>query len=339
VTTATLVTGAAGFIGSHLVEALLERGDSVVAVDNFDNAYASEAKWANLAGVMHHPRLHLLVGDIRDQSTVEQALRTGPVRRVVHLAARAGVRPSLRDPALYADVNVRGTAVLFEACGRAQVDHVVLASSSSVYGARNTAPFREDEPVDQPESPYALTKRANELQSWTFHRHTQVPVTCLRFFTAYGPRNRPDMAVYKFADAILRRREILLYGTGTARDFTYIGDIVAGVVAALDRPQGLLVCNLGGGHPVEVTALVAGLEGLLGKAARVQQRELPPGDVPLTCADPGLAEARLGWRATTPLDQGLERFTSWFLAERRTPGSPRRTVSVPGVPTEGVRPT
>lgn len=313
--TAVLVTGAAGFIGSHVVEALLAGGERVVGLDDFNDFYSPTQKSANLDSVRGHPNLHLAVGDIRDRLSVDAAMARLSVGRVIHLAARAGVQPSRRDPALYADVNVRGTAVVLDACARRGVEHIVVASSSSVYGGSTPSPFREDEACDRPMSPYAATKRANELQCWTHHHLTGASVTCLRFFTAFGPRNRPDMAAWSFAEAIVRQRPINLYGRSTQRDFTFVGDIAEGVLAALDRPQGMLVCNLGQGRPVPVTGLVSGLEAQLGRRALVREVPLPPGDVPVTWADCTRAREALGWTARTSLEEGLERFAAWFRAQ------------------------
>jgi len=313
VTAATLVTGGAGFIGSHLVDRLLASGERVVVLDDLNDYYAPAQKLENVRIARQSPQMRFVQGDIRDPVAVEAALSNWPVRRVVHLAARAGVQPSLADPALYADVNVTGSAVILQACARAGIEHVVFASSSSVYGASRTTPFSESEQPLHPVSPYAATKLANELQCWTFNHLSGGSVTCLRFFTAYGPRNRPDMAIFKFSRAILEGTEIRLYGQETKRDFTYVDDIVDGVVAAWERPQGMLVCNLGGGMPIPVQDLVAGLERRLQRKARVRQVDLPPGDVPVTWADNSEAQRALGWTAHTSLEAGLDRFVDWFL--------------------------
>ena len=312
-TAATLVTGGAGFIGSHVVDRLLAAGDNVVVLDDLNDYYSPAWKVENLRIARQSPRFRFIQGDIRDARTVRSAFEHGPISRVVHLAARAGVQPSLVSPALYADVNVTGTAVILEACARAQVRHVVTASSSSVYGASQAAPFSESEHPLHPVSPYAATKLANELQCWTFNHLTGSSVTCLRFFTAYGPRNRPDMAMYRFSRAILDGSEISLYGQGTKRDFTYIDDIVDGVMAALERPRGMLVCNLGGGEPALVKDVIKGLELRLGRPARVRLADLPAGDVPATWADCTLAAEALGWTSKTTLGAGLDRFVAWFL--------------------------
>ena len=310
---ATLVTGGAGFIGSHVVEQLFGRGEEVVVLDDFNAFYEPSWKWRNVSGLEGRPGFHLIQGDIRDRVAVADAFAAAPIRKVIHLAARAGVQPSLRDPALYADVNVTGTANLLEGARRADVEVVVAASSSSVYGADRGTPFREGEAADHPVSPYAATKRANELQCWTFHHLTGIPVTCLRFFTAYGPRNRPDMAIYKFATAIREDGEIRLFGDGTVqRDFTFVGDVAAGVVAAWSRPAGYLLCNLGRGEPVPVEGLVAELERALGRAARIRRAPLPPGHVPVTWAAVDRAREVFGWEPSTTLAEGVERFAAWF---------------------------
>ncbi|MBO0684413.1 MAG: SDR family NAD(P)-dependent oxidoreductase [Candidatus Dormibacteraeota bacterium] len=311
---ATLVTGGAGFIGSHLVDLLLARDEQVVVLDDFNDFYEPAWKWRNLGCARGRRGFHLLRGDVRDPEAVMAALRAAgePVRRVVHLAARAGIQPSLVDPTLYADVNVTGTAVVLEACRKAEVEGVVVASSSSVYGADRGTPFTEEEPADCPVSPYAATKRANELQCWTFHHLTGIPVSCLRFFTAYGPRNRPDMAVYKFGRAISAGAEIVMYGEGVERDFTYVGDVVAGVAAAWERDNGYLLCNLGSGRPVPVAGLIQGLEKVLGRRGRVSRAPLPPGDVPITWASTERARRALGWTPGTSLEEGLARFAEWY---------------------------
>lgn len=314
-TGATLVTGGAGFIGSHLVDLLLSAGEEVVVLDDLNDFYDPAWKLRNLERASRQPGFHMVIGDIRDRAAVDHAFATpsAPVRRVVHLAARAGVQPSVQDPALYADVNVTGTAVLLEACGRAQVERVVVASSSSVYGTACGTPFREEEAADWPVSPYAASKRANELQCWTFHHLTGIPVVCLRFFTAYGPRNRPDMAAYRFARAILDGSELTLYGTDVSRDFTFVEDVVAGVAAAWERGLGFLLCNLGCGRPLPVEQLVTGLECVLGRRAVVRRAPLPAGDVPVTWASTQRAFQALGWQPRTPLEAGLERFAAWLL--------------------------
>lgn len=307
-----VVTGGAGFIGSNLVDALLEDGETVVVLDDLNDYYSPADKRDNLSAAFENPNFHFVTGDIRDRAAVAAAFGRAPIDRVVHLAARAGVQPSLSDPVLYADVNVTGTAMVLEACAAHQVKQVVFGSSSSVYGDNAKIPFTEVDPVEHPLSPYAATKRANELQCWTFHRASGIPITCLRFFTAYGPRNRPDMAVYKFGRAIVEGRVIQLFGTDTRRDFTYVGDIVRGLRAALTHPNEYLVCNLGRGEPVRVDDVIEGLEAALDKKARVLRAPLPAGDMAITWADGRLAREKLGWAPTVDLTEGLGRFASWL---------------------------
>jgi UDP-glucuronate 4-epimerase len=314
-----LVTGGAGFIGSHLVESLLDGGETVVVLDDFESRVSGASEhWEHLRNVVRHPRLRISIGDIRDRFAVDHAIQSNDVGRVVHLAARAGVQPSLQDPALYADVNVTGTANVLDSCARHGVTHVVAASSSSVYGAGAEVPFREAAVADRPLSPYAVTKRANELQCWTYHHLTGRSVTCLRFFTAYGPRNRPDMGVYRFAESIRSGEEILVHGTQTQRDFTFVMDIVDGVLSALQRPRGMLVCNLGHGSPVAVSDVIGTLARLLGREPVLRNVPLPPGDVPITWADCSVARDVLDWRPRTGLDAGLATFVKWYLDRDHT---------------------
>jgi len=312
VSTPILVTGGAGFIGSHLVDALLEAGESVVVFDDFNDFYSPRQKRDNLDAAWAHRRFRLITGDIRDGTALEDAVRTHHVRRVVHLAARAGVQPSLRDPVLYADVNVTGTAAVLQVCARSRVEQVIFASSSSVYGVTAAVPFTEQDAADRPISPYATSKRAGELQCWTFHHLTAIPVTCLRFFTAYGPRNRPDMAVYRFAQAIRDGRDVVLFGHGTRRDLTFVGDVVGGILGALEHPQPFLTCNLGRGQPVAVADVIQELTRLLKRPAVLRQAPLPPGDVPVTWADIRVAREAIGYRPSVELAEGLERFVRWF---------------------------
>jgi UDP-glucuronate 4-epimerase len=310
----TLVTGAAGFIGSHLVDRLLADGHEVVGLDNFDPFYPPEIKRANLADAARDPRFSLIEADIRDARALRRVVAETRPDAIVHLAAKAGVRPSIEAPAQYADVNVLGTARLLEAA--IELDprpRFVFASSSSVYGDRPDAPFRESDPVDHPISPYAATKKACELLAYTFHHLHRLPVTGLRFFTAYGPRNRPDLAIAKFARLIEAGEPVPMYGDGsTRRDYTYVGDIVDGVVRALDRCRGHHLYNLGNSRPIALREMIVALGEALGKAPRIERLPEQPGDVQMTCADVALAEAELGYRPSTPFAEGLARFVGWF---------------------------
>jgi UDP-glucuronate 4-epimerase len=306
-----LVTGAAGFIGSHVAEALLRRGDRVRGLDSFDPFYDPALKRRNLEEARRAGDLPVVEGDVRDAAAVAEALRGCDA--VIHLAAKAGVRPSLLDPVGYADVNVRGTSVVLEAALAAGVGTFVAASSSSVYGARSKVPFVESDPCDRPVSPYAATKRAMELLCVARQAHAGIDLCCLRFFTAYGPRQRPEMAIHAFARAMEEGRPLVVYGDGSsARDYTYIEDIVDGVLRALDRSRGFRIYNLGESRTTSLSDLVAALEKALGKKAEIDRRPDQPGDVPLTCADVSLARRDLGYEPRTTLEDGLGRFATWL---------------------------
>jgi UDP-glucuronate 4-epimerase len=311
-----LVTGAAGFIGSHLVDRLLAEGDEVTAVDNLDAFYDPARKRANLRGAAGHPRFRLVEADIRDAERVSALVAEIRPEVVVHLAARAGVRPSIDDPALYTAVNVQGTVHLLDAARRLDPrPRFVYASSSSVYGDRTDAPFRESDPVDHPVSPYAATKRACELLAYTFHHLHGLPVTGLRFFTAYGPRNRPDLAVAKFAALIDRGEPVPMFGDGTTRrDYTFVGDVVDGVCRAVEKCEGYNIYNVGNSNPVELGSMIEALGAALGKVPRIRRHPEQPGDVRQTYADISRASSELGYRPRTPFDEGLRRFAAWYRA-------------------------
>jgi UDP-glucuronate 4-epimerase len=311
-----LVTGAAGFIGSHVAEALLARGDKVVGLDNFEAFYSPDIKRDNTQAALAHSCYTAVEGDIRSAATVEQAFAEGPFDAIIHLAARAGVRPSLLNPVGYAETNVSGTAVMLDAARRHGAGHFLFASSSSVYGARSTAPFRESDPVDEPASPYAATKRAGELLAATFHQLYDLPVACLRFFTVYGPRQRPDMAIHRFTRLIDAGQEIELYGGGQSeRDYTFIDDIVDGVLRALDRPLGYRIYNLGTNRTIPLMSLVDLISECLDRKPRIALLPNQPGDVPLTYADISLAYDELGYDPATKLDDGIAAFVDWYRKE------------------------
>jgi UDP-glucuronate 4-epimerase len=319
-----LVTGGAGFIGSHLVERLLARGSRVVALDNFDAFYPAEVKRRNLAGASGHADFRLVEGDIRDASALDLALAGEGVGAVVHLAARAGVRPSIAEPALYASVNLEGTVAVLEACRRHAVPTLLFGSSSSVYGNNAKVPFAEDDPVDRPISPYAATKRGGELLAHTYHHLFGLRVACLRFFTVFGPRQRPDLAIHAFARLLAEGRPLPIFGDGSSgRDYTYVDDVVDGVLRALERTTSFHVWNLGGSHPVLLRELVDRLASGLGVPARLEHRPMPPGDVDRTWADVSRARAELGWTPSVGFDEGIERFLSWFRSERGRPAPAR----------------
>ncbi|HZX93772.1 MAG TPA: NAD-dependent epimerase/dehydratase family protein [Myxococcales bacterium] len=302
-----LVTGGAGFIGSHLVKALIDRGDEVTIVDNFDPFYPERLKRRGL-----DPRARLEQEDIRDQEAMHRVFGEAKPEVVVHLAALAGVRPSLERPGAYMDVNVRGTACVLEAARAAGTRRFVLGSSSSVYGAHAQAPFRESARIDSPESPYAASKVASEVLAHTFHNLYGIEVAALRFFTVYGPRQRPDLAIHKFSRRLLAGQPLPFFGDGsTRRDYTWVDDIVAGVVAACDVPLSFDILNLGGAHTTSLAELVALLEEALGVRAVLDRQPAQPGDVPLTSADVSHAGQVLGYAPRTPIRTGVRLFAEW----------------------------
>ena len=309
-----LVTGGAGFIGSHVVDSLLANGDAVTVLDNFDPFYDRDIKERNIVAHRTHPRWRLIEADLRDAEGLERLL-TGSFDAVVHLAAKGGVRPSIEAPLAYQEVNVRGTHNLLEAVRRLKVPHVVFASSSSVYGVNPRVPWSEEDSVLQPISPYASTKVSGELLGHVYSHLYGFRFIVLRIFTAYGPRQRPDLAIHKFANLIAAGRPVPLYGDGrTRRDYTYVGDIVAGIVAALryDRSQ-YEVINLGNSATVTLLEMIRALEEALGRSATIDRQPEQPGDVPQTWANVAKARELLGYEARTPFMEGIRRFAEWFL--------------------------
>jgi UDP-glucuronate 4-epimerase len=310
---AILVTGGAGFIGSHLVEKLARRGERVAVVDDFNDYYSPRLKRANarLAEASGDVTIH--EGDIRDAAFLEGVFAGGDFSAVVHLAARAGVRPSLADPQLYLDVNLKGTMNVLEAARRHGVKRFVFASSSSVYGASRDVPFREDAPADRPASPYGATKRAGELLVHSYHHLYGLKCACLRFFTAYGPRQRPDMGVHKFTKAMLAGKSVPFFGDGTsARDYTYVDDIVDGVAAAVDSGVEYEIFNLGDSEPVTLTEMVETISRAAGREPILDRQGDQPGDVPITFADISKASKMLGFQPKVPFEEGIKRFVSWY---------------------------
>lgn len=310
-----LVTGAAGFIGSHLCERLLADDWAVTGVDNFDDFYDPQIKRRNIAKCLTSENFRLVEADIRDSAALSEAVDHG-VEVVVHLAAKAGVRPSIMEPVLYADVNVTGTVVLLELAKTHKIGKFIFGSSSSVYGNNEKVPFSEDDNVDFPISPYAATKKAGELICHTYHHLCGTSVTCLRFFTVYGPRQRPDLAIHKFARLIQQGKPLPVYGDGSMmRDFTYIGDIIEGTVAAIDKCEGFNVYNLGESRPITVNDLIAEIENALGKKAIKEYLPLQPGDVERTYADVTKAAQDLGYTPSTSIRAGLMEFATWLHAQ------------------------
>jgi UDP-glucuronate 4-epimerase len=311
-----LVTGGAGFIGSHLVERLLAEGHRVTCLDNFDDFYDPALKRRNLTQALKDSKFCLVEGDLRDEDLLHKLFPEEKIEIVAHLAARAGVRPSIENPLLYADVNVRGTLNLLEACKKHKVRRVVFASSSSVYGNNLKVPFAEEDPVDNPISPYAATKKAGELICHTYHHLYGMDVACLRYFTVYGPRQRPEMAIHQFTRRIHQGEKITLFGDGSSRrDYTYIGDAIEGTIAALGREHGYEIYNIGESQTTSLAQLVQWIEEQLKKKARVEYLPAQPGDVERTYADIRKAVKRLGYRARTDIREGLARFIRWYLEE------------------------
>ena len=317
-----LVTGGAGFIGSHVAHALLARGDSVVVIDDFNDFYDPALKRVNAASLAEAggDRFELVEGDIRDAQRMSSLFETGGFEVVVHLAAMAGVRPSIADPLKYADVNIRGTQILLEQL-KGEATRLVFASSSSVYGANENVPFSESHDIHQPVSPYAATKRAGELLCFTHHHLYHTPITCLRFFTVYGPRQRPEMAIHKFVRHCIEGRPIPFFGDGsTRRDYTYIDDIVQGVLCAVDRTSGYEIYNLGESETISLRELVDAIGEVVGVEPILDEQPLQPGDVLVTYANIDKARADLGYAPRTSLREGLERFLEWYRGERVSAG-------------------
>lgn len=308
-----LITGGAGFIGSHLGERLLERGDEVVVLDNFNDFYDPTIKRAN-AEVLAQAGARVVTGDFRDAELVAGLFDEGAFEAIVHLGAMAGVRPSLLDPLLYEDVNVRGTLVLLEAVRKRDPGlRFIFASSSSVYGSNENVPFKEADDIHHPVSPYAATKRAGELMCYTFHHLYQIPITCLRFFTVYGPRQRPEMAIHKFVRMTLRGEPIPFFGDGsTRRDYTYVDDITSGVVRAIDRCRGYDIFNLGESETTSLADLVTQVGEACGREPQIDRQPMQPGDVLLTHADISRAREHLGYAPSTLIPEGLARFVAWY---------------------------
>lgn len=309
-----LVTGAAGFIGSHLVDVLLASGHSILALDSFDPFYARTIKERNIAKHHAHPDWRLLEADLREDSVVERLREAGNIDLVVHLAAKAGVRPSIEDPVAYQETNVRGTQNLLEYARQAGIKRFVFASSSSVYGVNPRVPWSEEDHVLEPISPYASTKVSGELLGHVYSHLYGIRFIALRFFTVYGPRQRPDLAINKFARLIKESRPIPVFGDGsTRRDYTYIDDIVSGIRAAIDYDKTQYeVVNLGNNQTVSLNEMIEGLEEALGMKAQRQVLPEQPGDVPQTWANIEKARRLFGYAPSTPYQVGVRKFVDWF---------------------------
>jgi UDP-glucuronate 4-epimerase len=321
--TTYLLTGAAGFIGSHLAKALLSRGASVVGVDDFNDFYDPGLKRRNVAPFLEAKAFRLREGDIRSLPFLRELFRRERFDAVLHLAARAGVRPSLKDPLLYEETNVRGTLNLLECAREFSVKKFLFASSSSVYGNRKEVPFREDMNVDFPISPYAATKKAGELLCFNTHHLYGMDVTCLRYFTVYGPAQRPDMAIRKFTEALLSGRSIVLYGDGSSeRDYTYVDDAVHGTLRALEHMKGFHVYNIGESRTISLKSLAALIERAVGTKAKIEWQPHQPGDVERTYADISLARREIGYDPKISLEEGVERTVAWCRGAGLAEGGP-----------------
>ncbi len=310
-----IVTGAAGFIGSHLCERLLAQGWDVVGVDNFDEFYDPKIKRDNIRTCLSNSRFRLVEADIRDAEKMDETISEG-ADIIVHLAAKAGVRPSIEQPLAYVDVNINGTMTLLEAVKKNKIKKFIFASSSSVYGNNKKMPFSENDNVDFPISPYAATKKAGELICHTYHHLHGISITCLRFFTVYGPRQRPDLAIRKFARLIEQGKPIPVYGDGSMmRDFTYIDDIIDGTMASINKCGGYHIYNLGESSPISVKDLIGEIEKALGKKALIEHLPMQPGDVERTFADVSRAKKDLGYSPNTQISEGLKHFVEWLRQE------------------------
>jgi UDP-glucuronate 4-epimerase len=308
-----LLTGAAGFIGSHLCEALLKRGDTVIGVDNFDPFYPEALKRQNLKGYLRHPNFTFFEDSILDLERLAEIFQNHEFSHVVHLAAKAGVRPSIQHPMAYQKTNIEGTVNLLELAHRHDIPNFIFASSSSVYGNNKKVPFSEADNVDFPISPYAATKKAGELICYTYHQLYDINMMCLRFFTVYGPRQRPEMAIHKFTRLIDNGSSIEVYGFGKPqRDFTYIDDIIQGVVQSIDRAKGYEILNLGESQTITTNELIEQIEQALGKEAKRVEMPMQPGDVDKTFADISKAKQLLGYQPTTPVKTGIQKFVDWY---------------------------
>ncbi len=310
---AILVTGAAGFIGSSLSDELVGLGRPVIGFDNFQPFYDPAIKRRNLEPLRGSNDFTFVEGDIRDRDALEKVFAENEVEAVVHLAAMAGVRPSIQDPLLYTDINLTGTMNLLEAMRAHGVKRFIFGSSSSVYGGTKEVPFREDQVADRPVSPYAATKRAGEVLCHSHHHLFDLDVACLRFFTVYGPRQRPEMAIHAFTRRIFNGQPIPFFGDGSSRrDYTFVTDIVDGIVKAIDRSRGFEIYNLGGSNTVALKDLVRLLEERVGRPAVYDRKPDQPGDVPITYADVGKANRELGYEPKIDIRTGLDRFVAWY---------------------------
>jgi len=313
-----LITGGAGFIAFHVASQLLAQGHDLTLVDNFDGFYDPAIKRGNVKDLQAIRPVRICEIDILEQEALRRAFESSRPEAVIHLAARAGVRPSLQAPSHYASVNITGTVHVLELAREFGVERFIFGSSSSIYGGNTKVPFSEGHPTDRPISPYAATKRAGELLCHTYAHNYGMHVTCLRFFTVYGPRQRPEMAIHRFARLIWEGKEVPVYGDGqTRRDYTYVEDIVSGVLAAIELNPHYEIFNLGESQTISLRDLIALLESGLSRKARLCFLPSQPGDMEVTFADIGKAQRFLGYQPKTPIREGIRKFVAWFLASRK----------------------
>ncbi|MBT8249786.1 MAG: GDP-mannose 4,6-dehydratase [Acidimicrobiia bacterium] len=310
-----VITGAAGFIGSHLTERCLRLGDVVLGIDNFCDYYDPEIKERNLGAAVEDPSFTLARIDIRDREAVDDLFQRFRPTHVVHLAAMAGVRPSIEQPAYYTDVNLNGTVAILDAAARSRVHQFLIASSSSVYGNNKKTPFAESDPVDYPISPYAASKRSGELFCHSYAHLNEMPVACLRFFTVFGPRQRPDLAISKFLRLASRGEPLPIFGDGsTSRDYTYVDDIIDGVTAAMDYVEdGFEIFNIGGNTPITLAGLLETIERVIGHELIIDRKPIQPGDVNRTWADLTKSESAFGYMPQTSTETGIKNQWQWYL--------------------------
>jgi UDP-glucuronate 4-epimerase len=308
-----LITGAAGFIGSHLVNKLIN-DVKIICVDDFNDFYSPDIKRKNIENHLKHPNYKLYENDIADYKAIEKIFNENKITHVVHLAARAGVRPSLSEPLLYSKTNITGTLNLLEQSRKHNIQKFVFGSSSSVYGSRKDGPFNEEMKIDKPISPYAATKAAGEQFCYTYSHLYGLNIVCLRFFTVYGPGQRPDLAIHKFSKLIMEGKSIPVFGDGTTkRDYTYIDDIIQGVVASISYNNSPFeIINLGESREVELSYLIDLIEKALDKKANIDRQPLQPGDVPITYANIDKAKKLLGYKPSTDIEDGISKFVDWF---------------------------
>lgn len=312
-----LVTGGAGFIGSHLCEKLLENNYKVICLDNFNDYYNPRIKEDNIADSLKNKNFTLVKGDVLDKECLKNIFSENNIHKIVHLAAIAGVRPSLINPQEYVDVDIKGTVNLLEVAKKYKVEQFIFGSSSSVYGINPKIPFVEDNRIDLQISPYATAKRCAELYCATYHHLYGTPITILRFFTVYGPRQRPDMVIHKFSKLISQKKSIFMFGDGKSeRDYTYIDDIVDGILKVMKKTYKFEIFNLGNSTTIKLKDLINCIEDKLKIRAKIEQLPKQPGDVPITCADISRAKRMLGYKPLTSIEEGIENFVKWYLIKR-----------------------